>query len=192
MKKGKLTSWGIGCFSICVLQRYCVLVFSFYVIINRRSSVPTDLSVSPSPQTQASQWQSSISYTGSRTRTSLGFSAIEKHWKIRSSHRFYGVYASKMEKRCAWGTCNTDSMYPERMGNIIYVITFPESKQNRAKCSSSSSSRFICHIHNHTEYNQQWNALKAWKKWDIWNVPKYSTPIQMKTKTLIFWLSYTH
>ncbi len=89
-----------------------------------------DLSVSPSPRTQTSQWQSSISCTGSGTRTSLGFSAIEKHWKIRSSHRFYGVYASKMEKRCAWGTCNTDSRYPERMGNIIYFITFPESKQN--------------------------------------------------------------
>ncbi len=71
---------------------------------------------------------------GSRTRTSLGFSAIEKHWKIRSSHRFYGVYASKREKQCAWGTCNTDSRYPERMGNIIYFITFHESKQNRAKC----------------------------------------------------------
>ncbi len=30
----------IGCFSICVLQRSCVLVFLFYVIIDRRSSVP--------------------------------------------------------------------------------------------------------------------------------------------------------
>ncbi len=39
-----------------------------------------------------------------------------------------------MEKRCAFGACNTDSRYPERMGNIIYFITFPESKQNRAKC----------------------------------------------------------
>ncbi len=39
-----------------------------------------------------------------------------------------------MEKRCAWGTCNTDSRYPERMGNRIYFITFPESKQNKAKC----------------------------------------------------------
>ncbi len=95
-----------------------------------------DLSVSPSPRMQTSQWQSSISCTGSGTRTSLGFSAIEKHWKIRSSHRFYGVYASKMEKRCAWGTCNTDSRYPERIGNIIYFIMFPESKQNRAKCPS--------------------------------------------------------
>ncbi len=93
-----------------------------------------DLSVSPSPRTQTSQWQSRISCTGSGTRTSLGFSAIEKHWKIRSSHRFYGVYASKIIKRCAWGTCNTDSRYPERIGNIIYFITFPESKQNRAKC----------------------------------------------------------
>ncbi len=93
-----------------------------------------DLSVSPSPQTQTSQWQSSISCTGSWTRTSLGFSAIEKHWKIRSLHWFYGVYALKMEKRCACRTCNTDSRYPERMGNIIYFITFPESKQNRAKC----------------------------------------------------------
>ncbi len=40
----------------------------------------------------------------------------------------------KMEKLCAWGTCDTDYRYPERMGNIIYCITFPESKQNRAKC----------------------------------------------------------
>ncbi len=46
----------------------------------------------------------------------------------------YGVYASKMEKQCAQGTCSTDSRYPERMYNIIYVITFPKSKQNRAKC----------------------------------------------------------
>ncbi len=93
-----------------------------------------DLSVSPSPRMQTSQWQLSISCTGNGTRTSLAFSAIEKHWKIQSSHRFYGVYASKMEKRCACGTCNTDSRYPEGIGNIIYFITFPESKQNRAKC----------------------------------------------------------
>ncbi len=93
-----------------------------------------DLLVSPSPRTQTSQWQSSISCTGSGTRTSLGFSAKENHWKIRSSHWFYGVYASKKEKWCACGTCNTDSRYPERMGNIIYFIIFPESKQNRAKC----------------------------------------------------------
>ncbi len=64
------------------------------------------LSVSPSPWTQMSQWQSSISCTGSGTLTSLGFSAIEKHWNIRSSHRFDDVYATKMEKLCAWGTCN--------------------------------------------------------------------------------------
>ncbi len=92
-----------------------------------------DLSVSNSHRTQTSQWQSSISCTGSGTRTSFGFSAIEKHWKIRSLQRFYGVYASKMEKRCAWGTCNTDSRNPERMSNIIYFITFPESKQNTSK-----------------------------------------------------------
>ncbi len=90
-----------------------------------------DLS-SPSSRTQTSQWQSSISCMVSGTRTSLGFSAIEKHWRIRSSHQFYGVYASKMEKLCAWGIV-TDSRYPETMGNIINFITFPESKQNRAK-----------------------------------------------------------
>ncbi len=38
-----------------------------------------------------------------------------------------------MEKRYAWGTCKTDFRYPERIGNIINFITFPESKQNRAK-----------------------------------------------------------
>ncbi len=93
-----------------------------------------ELSVSPSHRTLMNRYQSSISCTGTGTRTSSGFSAIEKHWKIRSSHRFYGLYASKMEKRCTWGTCNTDSRYPERIGNIIYFITFPESKPNRAKC----------------------------------------------------------
>ncbi len=92
-----------------------------------------DLSVSPSPRTQTSQWQSSISCTGSGTRTSLSFSPIEKRWKIRSLHQFYGGFASKMEKLCAWGTCNTDSRYPERLGNIIYFITFPESI-SLAKC----------------------------------------------------------
>ncbi len=91
---------------------------------NLKNIARIDLSVSPSPRTQTSQWQSSISCTGSGTRTSLSFSAIEKHWKIRSLHRFMGL--CKMEKRCAWGAC------------------------------------------------------------------KYSTPIQMKTKTFIFWLSYNH
>ncbi len=62
-----------------------------------RTPQTIDLSVSPSPRTQMSQWQSSISCTGSGTRTSLGFSAIEKHWKIQSSHRFDGVFATKME-----------------------------------------------------------------------------------------------
>ncbi len=95
---------------------------------------PNDLSVNPSPRAQGSQWQSIISCTGSGTRTSLGFSAMEKHGKIWGSHRFYGVYDTKMEKLCACCTCNTDFMYPERMRNIICFITFPESKQNRAKC----------------------------------------------------------
>lgn len=46
--------------------------------------------LSPSPQTQVSQWL--------RTRTTWGFSAIEKHCKIRSSLRFYSVYATKNGK----------------------------------------------------------------------------------------------
>ncbi len=57
------------------------------------SYIGIDLSIRPSPRMQTSQWQSSISCMGSGTRTSLGFSAIEKHWKIRSSYQFYGVYA---------------------------------------------------------------------------------------------------
>ncbi len=87
-----------------------------------------DLSVSPSPRAQTSQWQSSISSTGSETQTSLGFSAIKKHWKIQSSHWFYGFMIQKW-KNYACGTRKTDFMYPERMGNICF-ITFPESKQN--------------------------------------------------------------
>ncbi len=93
-----------------------------------------DLSVSPSPQTQASQWQSSISCMGSRTRTSLWFSAIEKHWKIRSSNQF-GVFASKNFKWCAWGTCNTDYRYLKRVGNIIYYIFWIQTRQSKMSLS---------------------------------------------------------
>ncbi len=62
---------------------------------------------------------------------------FQLHWETLEDPKlasFYGVYASKMEKLCACDTWRTDSGYPERMGNIIYIITFPESKQNRAKC----------------------------------------------------------
>ncbi len=97
---------------------------------NITSMTVIDLSVSPSPRTQTGQWQSSISCTGSGTRTSLGFSAIEKHWKIRSSHRFYGVYASKMEKRCAWGTCNTDSRYPGISFILLHFLNSNKTEQN--------------------------------------------------------------
>ncbi len=87
-----------------------------------------DLSVNPSLRTQMSQWQSSISCMGTGTQASLGFSAIEKHWKIQSSHRFDGVYATNVIKQCSWGTCNTDSRYPERIGsgiwNLFYYSTF--------------------------------------------------------------------
>ncbi len=51
----------------------------------------------------------------------------------------------KNEKRCACGTCTTDSRYPERMGNIIYCITFPEPKkteQNVPKHSPQSQWRW--------------------------------------------------
>ncbi len=69
------------------------------------------------------------------TRTSLGFSTIEKHWKIRSGHRFDGVYATKLQKLCAWGTRNTDSIsrLPERIGNRIYLIKFPNPKLKQSK-----------------------------------------------------------
>ncbi len=47
-----------------------------------------DLSASPSPRMQMSQWQSSISCMGSGTWASLGFSAIEKHWKMQRLNEF--------------------------------------------------------------------------------------------------------
>ncbi len=103
-----------------------------------RFSRTIDLSVSPSPRTQTSQWQSSISCTGSGTRTSLCFSAIEKHWKIRSLPWFYGVYASKMHKQCAWGTCNTDSRYPERMAISFILLHFLNDFQTKQSKMSQS------------------------------------------------------
>ncbi len=40
-----------------------------------------------------------------------------------------------MEKPCAWGTCNTDSRYPEGMGNIIYFITISWIQTKQSKIS---------------------------------------------------------
>ncbi len=40
----------------------------------------------------------------------------------------------KFKKRVPGGLETLIPRYPERMGNIIYFITFPESKENRAKC----------------------------------------------------------
>ncbi len=54
------------------------------------------------------------------------------------------------------GYCNTDFRNPERIGNIIYYIKFPESKQNRAKCTKSIQPQYkgrqtrsfsACHTH---------------------------------------------
>lgn len=95
---------------------HSVVKFFFIALPCRNIYITVDLLISPSPLMQMSQWQLS---TRTENQTSLGFSTIEE---IRSSHRFDGFYAAKMVKRCAWGTCNTDFRYPERMGNGIYFI----------------------------------------------------------------------
>lgn len=38
-----------------------------------------------------------------------------------------------MVKTCAWGTCNNDTRYPERVENVRF-IPFPKPKTNSAKC----------------------------------------------------------
>ena len=67
-----------------------------------------------------------------------------------------------MVKRCAWGTCKTDSRYPERLikgGNIINFHPFPSEKKFKErrelwirscgwaddfKCTKDS---YICSLH---------------------------------------------
>lgn len=39
-----------------------------------------------------------------------------------------------MVKRCSWGTCNTDSRYPERLTGGIKFIPFPKPATNIEKC----------------------------------------------------------
>ncbi|XP_056109207.1 uncharacterized protein LOC130087032 [Rhinichthys klamathensis goyatoka] len=40
----------------------------------------------------------------------------------------------KMVKRCACGTCNSDTRYPERLGDGVYFLPFPKPHLNRDKC----------------------------------------------------------
>lgn len=39
-----------------------------------------------------------------------------------------------MVLRCAWGTCNVDERYPERLRNGVRLILFPKPKTNLEKC----------------------------------------------------------
>lgn len=39
-----------------------------------------------------------------------------------------------MVLRCAWGTCNVDERYPERLQNGVKLILFPKPKTNLQKC----------------------------------------------------------
>ncbi len=41
----------------------------------------------------------------------------------------------KMQKRCACGTYNTDSMYSDGMGKIIYYISWIQTKQSKMSIS---------------------------------------------------------
>lgn len=38
-----------------------------------------------------------------------------------------------MVKRCSWGTCNSDTRYPERIVNVIF-IPFPKPITNYEAC----------------------------------------------------------
>ncbi|XP_078317732.1 uncharacterized protein LOC111118648 isoform X3 [Crassostrea virginica] len=39
-----------------------------------------------------------------------------------------------MVLRCAWGTCNVDERYPERLANGVRLVLFPKPKTNLEKC----------------------------------------------------------
>ncbi|XP_046563819.1 LOW QUALITY PROTEIN: uncharacterized protein LOC124272679 [Haliotis rubra] len=39
-----------------------------------------------------------------------------------------------MVKRCSWGTCNSDTRYPERLAGGITFIPFPKPARNFQKC----------------------------------------------------------
>lgn len=42
--------------------------------------------------------------------------------------------SGEMVKRCCWGTCNTDSRYPERLANGVYFVPFPKPATKLDQC----------------------------------------------------------
>uniref|UniRef100_A0A8C1PJJ3 Pleckstrin and Sec7 domain containing a n=1 Tax=Cyprinus carpio TaxID=7962 RepID=A0A8C1PJJ3_CYPCA len=90
---------------------------------------------------QMSQWQSSISCTRSRTGTSLGFSAIEKHWKIQNFHRFDGVYIITSANRIKmWPKQFTVYCKPRVLNPLVFHIP-GSSTAPSSGCSSESPTR---------------------------------------------------
>ena len=47
--------------------------------------------------------------------------------------RSFICYITEMVLRCAWGTCNSDERYPERMQGYRF-IPFPKPKRDLEKC----------------------------------------------------------
>ncbi len=102
---------------------YCILLL-----------LSIDLSVSPSPRTQTSQWQFEYQLHGEWNSDIFRFQCHRETLEDPKLASVLWGLCFKNGKTMCLGSCNTDYRYPERMVNIIYFITFPESKQNRAKC----------------------------------------------------------
>ncbi|KAG5285135.1 hypothetical protein AALO_G00034470 [Alosa alosa] len=59
-----------------------------------------------------------------------------------------------MVKRCAWGICNTDTRFPERLEGGVRFFPFPKPKSNPDKCPHSqlnpsriNKHTFVCSKH---------------------------------------------
>lgn len=54
--------------------------------------------------------------------------------RVRLYHIFIISFIIAMVKRCAWGLCNTDDRYPERLAGGVKFIPFPKPRRQHEKC----------------------------------------------------------
>ena len=53
---------------------------------------------------------------------------------MMSHKRACGKFQTRMVLQCAWGTCNGDEWYPERLAIGVCLVLFPKPKSNLEKC----------------------------------------------------------
>lgn len=114
---------------------YCSLLSAYILFAFQIQLHPKSPMANPRPQTQwAHQSAHSLPNTLGHSLLASPLICIEMSQFSFVLMCFFWHIKFKMVKRCAGGTCNSDTRYPERLGDGVYFLPFTKPHLNRDKC----------------------------------------------------------